>query len=282
MDNTIFADLVWKGQMGDADAVEQLLLAAYTPVNFLAAKLLQDPDTAHRVARESLETVAAKLDTLTEPDEYEKWVCKMTAARCVQAMPLYNQNDTVPDNHWKDALTDGQTLTEEESAQAVLNMLDALPERQRLCILLLCCGKLSVSAIAQLTGFSNDTVKESITRGQTGIQEQLWELQSRDIQLTGLSSLDGILHRAMHRKPEGEDPIPLIYGILGKEIPIPPDPEKTLIRILTVVLVILVIAVLIAAGILVMMLLDKPAFLFAAPGALTRMAGVLLPAGYML
>lgn len=258
MDNTIFADLVWKSQIGDADALEQLLTETYTPVNYLTTKILRDPQTARQVARESLETIAAKLNSLPDPDEFEKWVCKMTAARCVQAMPLYGQTEAdVSDNHWLEALPDGQDLSENESAQVIQHMVDALPERQRLCILLLCCGKLSVSAIAQLTGFSTDTVKESIIRGQTAIQNQLWDLQTRNIQLTGMSSLDGILRRAMYQKSE-EDPIPMVYGVLGKEIPVPPDPEKTLIRILTAVLVALIAAILIVGGILVMMLMSKP------------------------
>ena len=276
MDKTTIADLVWKSQMGDADALEQLLLEIYTPVNYLASKILQDPQTARQAARESLETVAAKLGSLPDPDDFEKWVCKMTAARCVQAMPLYGQTGiNVSDNHWRETLTDDQELNETESAQLIQQMVDELPERPRLCILLLCCGKLSVSAIAQLTGFSTDTVKESITQGQTAIQEYLWELQSRNIQLTGMSSLDGILRRAMYQKPEGEDPIPMVYGILGKEIPIPPDPEKRLIRILTAVLVILVIAVLLACGILVMMFLDVP-LPFLSAAVFSRITGALM------
>ena len=276
MDNAMITDLVWKSQMGDSDALEQLLTETYTPVNYLASKILQDPQTARQAVRESLETVAAKLDSLSDPDDFEKWVCKMTAARCVQAMPLYGQTGTnVSDSHWQESLSDDQELNESESAQLIQKMVDTLPERQRLCILLLCCGKLSVSAIAQLTGFSTDTVKESITQGQSAIQEYLWELQSRNIQLTGMSSLDGILRRAMYQKPEGEDPVPLVYGILGKEIPIPPDPEKKVIRILTVVLVILVIAVLLACGILVMMLLDKP-FPFLAAALFSRIPGALM------
>ena len=276
MDNTTIADLVWKGQIGDADALEQLLLETYIPVNYLASKILQDPQTARQAARESLETVAAKLGSLPDPDDFEKWVCKMTAARCVQAMPLYGQTGiNVSDNHWRETLTDDQELNETESAQLIQQMVDELPERPRLCILLLCCGKLSVSAIAQLTGFSTDTVKESITQGQTAIQEYLWELQSRNIQLTGMSSLDGILRRAMYQKPEGEDPIPMVYGILGKEIPIPPDPEKRLIRILTAVLVILVIAVLLACGILVMMFLDVP-LPFLSAAVFSRITGALM------
>lgn len=276
MDNTTIADLVWKSQMGDADALEQLLLETYTPVNYLASKILQDPQTARQAVRESLETVAAKLGSLPDPDDFEKWVCKMTAARCVQAMPLYGQTGiNVSDNHWQETLTDDQELNETESAHLIQQMVDALPERPRLCILLLCCGKLSVSAIAQLTGFSTDTVKESITQGQTAIQEYLWELQSRNIQLTGMRSLDSILRRAMYQKPEDEDPIPMVYGILGKEIPIPPDPEKRLIRILTAVLVILVIAVLLACGILVMMFLDVP-LPFLSAALFSRITGALM------
>lgn len=256
MNTELFADLVWKSQSGDADALEQLLLQAYTPVSYLTAKILQDEQTADQVTREVLEIISSRLNSLTDPDQFEKWMCRITAARCIQAMPLF-RHSVAEDILWQDDLEDGAELTEEQSAQVIQSMVDSLPQKQRLCILLLCCGGLTVPAIAQLTGFSHDSVTEYITKGQNTIQQYLWNLSERNIQFSGMSSLTGILRIAMYHKTEDEDPIPLVYGILGKEIPVPPDPEKRIIRILSVVLVLLVIAILIAGGILVMQMLPR-------------------------
>ena len=256
MDHELLSDLVWKCQMGDADALEQLLLEAYTPVTYLTGRLLKNPQTAQQVAREVLETISVKLNTLNDTNQFDKWMCKMTAARCVQAMPLYAVSGAEScASDWDAQLSDGQVLSEQESAQLIQQLVDTLPERQRLCILLLCCGELGIHSIAQLTGFSCDTVKDSITKGQNTVQGYLWKLQERSIQLTGLTSLSGILRVAMYQKPDNQDPIPLVYDVLGKEIPVPPDPQKIIIRILTTVLLVLVAGILVCGGILAVKLL---------------------------
>lgn len=251
MNSEQFADLVWKSQTGDEEALEQVLLHAYTPVSYLTNKILQNEQTASQVAREVLEIISSKLNSLTDPSQFDKWICRITAARCIQAMPLFQAGST-ESAPWQEDLPDGETLTEEQSAQAIQSMVDSLPKNQRLCILLLCCGGLSVSAISQLTGFSHSTVTEYITKGQNTIQQHLWTLQDRNIQFTGLSSLTGILRIAMHHQDEESDPIPLVYGVLGKEVPVPPDPEKRIIRILTAVLICLLLAIAVTGSILVL------------------------------
>lgn len=255
MNPEIIADLVWKAQMGDADALEQLLLESYTPVSYLTTRILQDDELARQVTREVLEIIYSRLHSLDEPDQFQKWICRITAARCMQVMPLYRQTDTASEPSSQKLPKDGTVLTEAESAQVVQQLTACLPEKQRTCLLLLSCGGLSIHGIAQLTGFSTDTVVEHIQKAQASIQQQIWDLQSRDVQLTGLSSLTGILRVAMFCKNPEEDSIPVVYGILGKEIPVPPDPEKQLIRTLSVVLLILSAAVLVTGGILVMKLL---------------------------
>ena len=254
MKTEFFSGLVRKAQMGDTGALEQLLLEAYTPVNYLTNRVLQNKETARQVTKEVLEIISSRLNSLDDAAQFQKWMCRITAARCMQVMPLPRHKFVAVGSTPLDLPKDGTQLTEEQSAQLIQAITDNLPERQRLCILLLGCGGLGVHAIAQLTGFSTTTVSEHLELGQSAIQKQIWELQNRNIQLTGLSSLTGILQSAMFHKNPEEDPIPTVYGILGKEIPVPPDPAKLVIRILSVILVILSVAVLVTGGILAMKL----------------------------
>ncbi len=246
MNDELFSDLVWKSQTGDDDSLEQLLLAIHAPISYLAGKILQNEESAGQITRDVLEIISGKLQSLEDPDQFRKWMCRITAARCMQVMPMSRASDLPPVElaPWQETLADGETLSEEKSAQIIQQMVDVLPQNQRLCILLLGCGGLSISAIAQLTGFSEATVTEHIQNGQAVIQQNLWELQSRDVQLSGLSSLTGILRIAMFQDRDPADAIPMVYSILGKEIPVPPDPEKSIIRILSVILGILTAAVL--------------------------------------
>ncbi len=261
MNANSLSDLVWKSQMGDDSAMEQLLLQSYSPILYLSNKILQDEASAMQVTREVLETISGKLASLGDPDQFQKWMCRITAARCMQAMPLFHQYDeasSVP-AVWQETLADGDSLTEEQSGQVIQQMVDTLPKNQRLCILLLGCGGLSIPAIAQLTGFTDSTVTKHIQQGQQTIQQHLWELQSRDIQLSGLTSLTGILRVAMFSGGNQEDALPVVYGILGKEIPVPPDPGKWIIRILVVILALLLAGILLTGGILVLKMVQSSA-----------------------
>ena len=237
-------DLVLQSQSGDRQAMEQLLLLAHAPVSYLTGKILHNSKTADQITRDVLKTVKSNLSSLPEADQFEPWLCRMTAARCMQAAPLLHRSfaESEEAGLWDGDLPDGAALSEEESADAIQQMVDYLPESQRLCLLLLSCGELTVPAISQLTGFSDASIKQNIKLGQKTIQQHLWELESRKIQFTGLSSLTGILHDAMYHSPDEEAAMVVVYDILGKKLPLPLS--RWVIRILTVVLVLLVLAAL--------------------------------------
>jgi len=252
MNQEQFTELVLQSQAGDAAAMEQLLLQAHTPVSYLTQKILQNPQTAQQITHEVLEIVFAKLSSLQEPEQFEQWLCRMTAARCIQAAPLLHRNfaEASDPTFWEEELSDGTTLSTEESAAAIQNMVDNLPESQRLCILLLSCGELSVPAIAQLTGFSEGSIKQNIRHGQNTIQQHLWELDARGIQFTGISSLTGILHDGMYHNPDEQAAKVMVYDILGKKMPVPLS--VWIVRLLTVVVVLMLIAVLALGGMIVL------------------------------
>lgn len=252
MNQELFAELVLQSQAGDKDAMEQLLLQAYTPVSYLTNKILPNKTAAQQVARDVLETVLSNISSLQNPDQFEQWLCRMTGARCIQASPLLHRNFAESDAPaiWDDHLHNGIVLSEEESAEAIQSMVDCLPESQRLCILLLSCGELTVPSIAQLTGFSEASIKQNIKSGQKTIQQHLWELDSRGIRFSGLSSLTGILHDAMYHNPDNAAAMEMVYSILGKKMRTPLS--VWIIRLLIAVASLLAVAVLALCGILVM------------------------------
>ena len=249
-----FADLVLQCQSGDKNAMEQLLLLAHTPVACLTRKILQNRKIAEQVTQEVLATVAANLASLQEPDQFEQWLCRMTAARCIQAAPLLHRNfaESEESVFWKDDPEDGAVLNTEESAKAIQAMVDCLPEPQRLCILLLSCGELTVPAIAQLTGFAEAIIKQNIKLGQNTIQQHLWELDAREIQFTGVSSLTGILHEAMYHDADEDAALVMVYDILGKQLPVPLSAR--IVPVLAVVAGLLLVAALALGGVIVMKL----------------------------
>lgn len=254
-----FAELVSQCQSGDKNAMEQLLLQAHTPVACLTRKILLNPKVAEQITRDVLATVAANLASLQEADQFEQWLCRMSAARCIQSSPLLHRNFAESDKpaSWEDDLEDGAVLDTEGSAKVIQSMVDCLPETQRLCILLLGCGELKVPAIAQLTGFSEAIIKQNIMLGQNTIQQHLWELEARGIQFSGISSLTGILHEALYHDPDEEAAMVMVYGILGKKLPVPLS--QRIIPVLAAAVVILLLAALALGGLIVLKMIKSMA-----------------------
>lgn len=252
MNQEQYTELVLQSQNGDAAAMEQLLLQAHAPVSYLTSKILQNPKTAQHVTHAVLTSVSSNLSSLIEPADFEQWLCRITAARCIQASPLLHRNFADSDDpvSWENDVPDGTMLNEEESAAAIQNMVDNLPESQRLCLLLLSCGELSVAAIAQLTGFSEGSIKQNIRQAQNTIQQHLWELDTRGVQFTGISSLTGILHDAMYHNPDKQAALVMVYDILGKKLPI--RLSDWIVRLLTILVMLLLIAILVLGVMIVL------------------------------
>ena len=250
MNQEQFAELVMQSQSGDNHALLQLLLQAHTPVSFLTKKILQNPAAANQVTREVLEAVAENLSSLQDPFQFEQWLCRMTAARCVHSSPLLHRNFAEADvpAAWEDHMADRTDLSAGETSDAIVHMVDCLPESQRLCILLLSCGELTVPAIAQLTGFSEAIIKQNIKQGQNAIQQHLWELDSRGIHFAGVSSLTGILHDAMYQEAHEAAAAEMAYDILGIKPPV--SLSGWVCRVLTVVVILLLVAILALGGLI--------------------------------
>lgn len=255
MTNEALSELVLRSQSGDKDALEQLLFWAHTPVSYLCRKILQNQERANALTEEVLRIVTKGCSTLHDPNQFEAWLCRITAAKCVQILPelrwdLTSHKDT-PDT--EDVA--GKSLNQQETIQAIAALVDTLPEDPRVCILLYCCAKMHSNTIAQVAGYTQDTVRTNLHLGQTLLQEGLEKLQEQGTEFSGITSLQDILHTAMHSNEDPETALPLVYGILGKELPQPPDPTKWIVRILTAIFLVLLIICLGLGGILALKLL---------------------------
>lgn len=242
-------ELVLRAQAGNADAMEKLLLWTYTPLLWLCRKLLLDQQAAEEQTESILNTVYTKLDTLQDPEQYEAWFCRIAAARCCQILPQLRWGTTARSTNTAQEIADinGKALNEEQTIQAVSAMVDKLPEDTRVCILLYCCAGIHSKTIASMAGYSVDTVRNHLSQGQIQLQEMLNEQEKTGTTFSGITTLQDILHTAMYQVPEGSDPIPMVYGILGKEIP---DPEKALRRVLKIIIAVLSLLIVILCGVL--------------------------------
>ena len=224
MDQAYLKELVTYVQAGDNNALEPLLMWAYTPVSFLCQKLLKDSHIAQTQTREILQAIGHKLPSLQSPGMFEKWVIRLTAARCIQ---IQNQNAWMMEEELQEEELPiiGENLDEMQTVDAVQKMVDMLPLKPRTCMMLLCCCEMNSSGIAQLTGYSVDEVRQNMSTAQTFVLEQLQKYQDLGTEFYPITSLTDVLQSGMRYERE-EAAMPVVYDVLGKEMPTPPDPNR--------------------------------------------------------
>lgn len=230
------AELAALAQTGDLNALEQFLLWAYTPVSYLCERLLKD--AAWEQTEAVLRKLLQQLPTLPEPERAEQWVAEQTAAWCIS----FQQNNRTEQDGRQDILPiEGLELDELQTVEAVERMVDMLPEKPRTCMTLLCCCGMKSAAIAQLTGFSVEEVRESMGVAQNFVLEQLQLYQEQGTRFYPISSLAEVLQSGMHREQEGAATA-VVDQILGKD---PPQPKKSAgwIKVLLWVLVVVFLVI---------------------------------------
>ena len=88
MNREMFAPLTERYLAGDRRALEQLLLLSYRPVSCLCRKLLLNSAEADRITREVLVRICTLPESLPEPEQFEAWLRRFAAVRCVQTAAL--------------------------------------------------------------------------------------------------------------------------------------------------------------------------------------------------
>ena len=84
--------------------------------------------------------------------------------------------------------------TEKETQEMVRTMIDALPEDQRMCILMFHLEGASIREIAEAMECSENTVKSRLNYGRKGIKKQSEELQRRGYKLYNMAPLPLLLY----------------------------------------------------------------------------------------
>lgn len=201
MDNKELASLVRRSQSGEQGAMEELLRAAYTPVSYQCRRFLKTGQDAEDMTQEVLLLLYTKLDTLKEPEAFWGWLSHMTANRCKNAISRTHVDLPILEDEEGHSVLDSfenedrQLVPEEafdnaETARMIGEIVDALPEQQRTCVLLYYYDEMSVKEIAGFASVSENTVKSRLNYARKTIKENVLAYEKRQgIRLHSLSPI---------------------------------------------------------------------------------------------
>lgn len=189
--------LITESQTGDRQAQEQLILAVQNHVYYHCRKILCNEDDALDAAQDILISLLKGLPSLREPAAFWPWLNRITCRSCWKqvahhrmARPfseleaeadLYEEPDS--------QVTPDKALDTEENRRIIQELVDALPEIQRLCILMYYYDEMSVKDISATLHISEGTVKSRLYYARQRIKKGAEAYAAQGSPLFGLSPL---------------------------------------------------------------------------------------------
>ena len=159
---------------GHIPALDELVRRHQEKVLALALRTLGDPEAARDVAQEAFVKVLRSARRYRPEAKFTTWLYRIVVNCCVDLMrrrrPAANLDDVAPPAA-EDSVPDRAMRA--EAALAVRRAVEALPDRQRLVVVLHRFAELSHREVAQVTGWSNSAVESLLTRAYVALRERL-------------------------------------------------------------------------------------------------------------
>ena len=188
-----YCEAVALAKQGREEGYRFLYETTYKSKYYLALQYMKDEDAAQDVLQEAYMRAFSRLDMLEQPEAFSGWLGKIvgnTAKNMLQKKTpllfsemaeeeedvpfLYEQEDESPE--YQPELS----YTRRETQELVHEMIDALSEEQRVCILMYEIEGIPIREIAAALNCSENTVKSRLNYGRKNIKKRAEELQKRD------------------------------------------------------------------------------------------------------
>ena len=179
---------------GDQAALTELYEKTYSSVYNTIKFLVRDDDAALDILQDSYVKAFRSLDMLQDPSRFGAWMRRIAHNRAVdylrQAKPVSLSSLTADESGEEVELVDDRpdslpdlVIDQRETARLLGEILDALPDDQRVCVTLYYYEQLSVHEIAQELDVPEATVKSRLMYGRKKIEQQVKALERRGTKL---------------------------------------------------------------------------------------------------
>lgn len=190
--------LVQKARENDQEALAEIYKISSPAVYKTIWVLIKDEDTVYDILQDTYVKAFTRLDQLQNPDKLIPWL-KMIANNLAKAWlkkskPVFFTDiyggEELEDIPFEESIEDVRSelnpemaMDQQEAKRLVMEILDHLPEDQRVVIGMFYYEEMSVKDIAQTLGVSENTVKSRLSYGRRKIKEQVLDLEKRGTKL---------------------------------------------------------------------------------------------------
>lgn len=186
---------------GKEEGYRYLYESTYQSKFYLAVKYMNRQEAAEDVLQEAYAKAFSKLDTLKEPEAFPGWLGMIVANEAKNALQknnplLFSEVQTQEDEDFipevEDTREEAQpelSYSRKETQELVREMINALSEEQRVCILMFEIEGIPIKDIAASLGCSENTVKSRLNYGRKNLKKKAEELQKKGYKLYSVAPL---------------------------------------------------------------------------------------------
>jgi len=203
VEKTLLIAVVKQCQAGDLAAQEQLILEVQQSIYYQCLKFLRHQEDAEDATQDILFNMLTKIDTLNQPEAFWGWLNRMAANHCKNLLRKTGEFQIPEDEEGNSLLDTYETLDEQlipdkaldnkETRRMVIEMIDALPAAQRMCVVMYYYNEMSVKDISAALEVSENTVKSRLNYARKAIKESAEKYKKQGIKLYGVSPLPFLL-----------------------------------------------------------------------------------------
>jgi len=171
-------ELVQQAKAGELNSFNRLVEKYQGQVYNLSWRMLGNAQDAEDATQETFVLAWQSLPRFKGGD-FKTWLLRIASNVCIDRLRANRRHQTVPlDELLKDPMVSQlespeEGVLREELAELLNRCLLALPEKQRLVVILADVQGLSYEEIAQITGTSLGTVKSRLNRGRMNLRSLL-------------------------------------------------------------------------------------------------------------
>ena len=218
-------------QGGDSAAMDRIVADVQDPVYYTCLSILHSEDAAQDAAQDVLLTVFTRIRTLKNTGAYIGWVNRITANVCKERLSKPNREVFLAsdeDGHDPFAVfedVDEQAIPEKaldnaETQRMVVELVNALPDEQRMCVLLYYYDGMKTREIADALDVSEGTVKSRLNYARKALKEGVTRLEKQGVDLHGLSPIPFLAYYLGKMAKESASPVTAqaVRAAAGKSI----------------------------------------------------------------
>jgi len=187
---------VIKAMDGDQEAVSELYYATYPKLRAVAISILKNEDDADDIVQDSYIKAFSSLHQLDNAKKFEPWLCRIVSNKCKDYLKknkpiLFSSQDNEENDEpieWSiedesKEYNPEEVLLSEDTRKQIMDLLDSLPDDQRICLVYHVVQEMKISEIAELLEVSESTVKSRINYAKSKMKVKINDLEKKGVKL---------------------------------------------------------------------------------------------------